>query len=326
MSRVLITGVNGFIGSKLAEELVEKGYDVYGLMKYVTGRDNKSIEKLSKTIVTINGDIADYNSMIKIMKEVMPDYVIHLGALSPVRLSFELPFEFQNTNYIGTLNVAHALLQLPDFQSRRLVVASTAEVYGIQPEDKPFTENLPLLPSSPYSVSKAAMDMYIRMMMTNFNLNATVMRCTNTYGRRFGKGFMVEYILTEMLKGNKVYIGAPDSIRDYMYVDDHTSAYIKVMESDKGKGEVFNVGTGIGTNNKELAFMIADRLDFDKKNIIIGSYPPGYPYRPLSSDQPYLVLDASKIKSVLGWRPKTDIIGGLDKVIDFWKPFEGREG
>jgi nucleoside-diphosphate-sugar epimerase len=122
-----------------------------------------------------------------------------------------------------------------------------------------------------------------------------------------------------MLKGNKVYIGAPDSVRDYMFVTDHTSAYITAMENSKGRGEVFNAGTGIGTSNKELALMIADKLDFDKNNIILGSYPPGYPHRPLVSDQPYLVLNASKIQKIVGWKPEVNLSDGLDKIIDFWK-------
>ena len=318
MSRVLVTGVNGFIGSQLAEDLIKKGHDVYGLVKYVVGRDMKPIESLLENVVLLTGDISDYNSVSKLLREIMPDYIIHLAALSPVRFSFELPFEFQTANYIGTLNIAHSMLTLPDAEARRLIVASTAEVYGIQPENKPFVEHLALKPSSPYSVSKAAMDMYIRMMMGSFNLNATVMRCTNTYGRKFSKGFIVEYLVTEMLKGNKIYIGAPDSIRDYMFVDDHVSAYTSAMD-EKGRGEVFNAATGIATSNKELAFMIADKIGFDRNNIVLGSYPPNYPHRPLASDQPYLVLDATKIKTKLGWKTTLDLDKGLDRVIEFWK-------
>jgi dTDP-glucose 4,6-dehydratase len=156
------------------------------------------------------------------------------------------------------------------------------------------------------------------MMSKTFNLNATVMRCTNTYGRKFSKGFIVEYLVTEMLKGNKIYVGAPDSIRDYMYINDHVSAYIAAM-GEKARGEVFNAATGIATSNKDLAFMIADKLGFDKKNIVLGSYPPGYPHRPVVSDQPYLVLDATKIKNKLGWKVTVDLDKGLDKVIEFWK-------
>lgn len=313
--KVLITGITGFIGGYLAEKLIEKGYDVYGIVKFVVARDTERL----KNVKILTCDISDYNAVLNTLSNILPDYVIHLAALSPVRLSFELPFEFQAANYLGSLNMAHAMLKLPDFENRRLVVASTAEVYGIQPENKPFTEDMPLLPSSPYSVSKAAMDMYIRMMVNSFNLNATIMRCTNTYGRKYEKGFIVEYLITEMLKGNKIYIGAPNSTRDYMYVDDHVDAYIRAMESPEAKGEVFNAATGIATTNSKLAIKIAEKIGFDKSNIVLGAYPPNYPHRPLPSDQPYLVLDASKIKAKLGWKVTADLDTGLLKTIDYWK-------
>lgn len=318
MKRVLITGVTGFIGSHLAKKLIERGYEVYGLVKYVVGRDMELLKSELAGVKLFTCDIADYNSVLATLRTILPDYVLHLGALSPVRLSFELPFEFQTANYIGSLNIAHTLLKLPDFESRRLVVASTAEVYGLQPKEQPFTEELPLLPSSPYAVSKAAMDMYIRMLVTTSELNAAVMRCTNTYGRKHGTGFIVEYIITEMLKGNKIYIGAPDSVRDYMYVDDHVDAYIRVMESKEAKGGAFNAATGVATKNSELAIKIAEKIGFDKSKLILGAYPPGYPHRPLASDQPYLVLNASKIRK-LGWKPTVGLDAGLQKTIDFWR-------
>ena len=316
--RVLITGVTGFIGSHIAPELIKRGYDVYGVIKHVVGRDLRMLEGISKDLKIVTCDIIDYNSVYNTLKNINPDFVIHLAALSPVRLSFEKPFEFQMTNYIGTLNIAHSMLKLPDYESRRLIVASTAEVYGIQPENKPFTENMALKPSSPYSVSKAAKDMYIRMMINSFDLNATIMRCVNTYGRKYSKGFIVEYLITEMLKRNKIYIGAPSSIRDYMYVDNHVDAYIKAMESPKARGEVFNASTGMGTKNQDLAFKIAEKIDFDKDNIVLGSYPPGYPHRPLASDQPYLVLDSTKIRRILGWGPTLTLDKGLDRTIGYW--------
>lgn len=315
---VLITGVTGFIGGQLAERLIEKGYNVYGLIKYVVSRDIKKLDHISKDLTLTTCDITDYNAVRSTLKNINPDFVIHLAAMSPVRLSFEHPFEYQQNNYMGSLNIAHSMLELPDSASRRLIVASTAEVYGIQPENRPFTENMPLKPSSPYSVSKAAMDMYIRMMMNSFNLNATVMRCVNTYGRKFDAGFIVEYLVTEMLKGNKIYIGAPDSTRDYMYVDDHVNAYIMAMESPKARGETFNASTGIATKNRELAYKIAEKIGFDKDKIFLGAYPPGYPSRPLASDQPYLVLDSTKIRTMLGWKPTVTLDEGLERVIEHW--------
>ncbi|MEM5797295.1 MAG: SDR family NAD(P)-dependent oxidoreductase [Candidatus Aenigmatarchaeota archaeon] len=314
---VLITGVTGFIGSHLAKELVEKNYEVYGIARYAVSRNKELIKEFLKDVTLLTADITDFHAIQNIFKSINPDYVLHTAALTPVRLSFERPFENIQSNIIGTMNIAHAMLGLSDYETRKLIAASTAEVYGLQ-KINPIPEDVQLNPTSPYAVSKAAADMYIRMMCHIFGLNAIILRPTNTYGRKFETGFLVEYLITEMLKGNKVYVGAPDSIRDYMYVTDHVEAYKKAMES-KISGEVFNVAPGFGITNKELAFKIAELIGFDKNNIVLGSYPPGYPFRPIVSDQPYIVLDSRKIKEKLGWEAKVSLEEGLKKTIEYWK-------
>jgi nucleoside-diphosphate-sugar epimerase len=157
------------------------------------------------------------------------------------------------------------------------------------------------------------------MMFQTYNLNGTILRSTNTYGRKFDTSFVIEYLVTQMLKGEKVYIGAPGSARDYMYVGDHVNAYLLAIKSAKAKGQVYNVGTGVCTSNKELAEMIAEKIGYDKRRIVFGSYPPGYPYRPPISDQPYIVLDSTKIKKELNWAPKVSLKDGIDKVIAYFK-------
>jgi len=270
-----------------------------------------------RDVVLVSGDISDYVSMRNATKAVNPDVIFHLAALSPVRDSFERPFEYQQANYIGTMNVAHALLELQDPKTRKLIAASTAEVYGTQ-ANEPLREELPLHPSSPYAVSKAAGDLYLRMMFQSFDLNGTVLRPANSYGRKFDTSFLIEYLVTQMLKGEKIYIGAPDSIRDYMYVDDHVNAYVLAMKNAKAKGQIYNVGTMVGISNRALALMIAERIGFDEKSIVFGSYPPGYPYRPLISDQTSIVLDSNKIKNDLGWTPKTSLSEGIDLVVHYF--------
>ena len=318
MTRVLITGISGFIGSHLAAKLVKDSTEVYGITRRVANRNLEVLGDILRDVTLVSGDVSDYVSIRNAVKAVNPDVIFHLAALSPVRDSFERPFEYQQANYIGTMNVAHSMLELQDPQTRKLIAASTAEVYGIQ-ANEPLREELPLCPSSPYAVSKAAGDLYLRMMFHSFDLNGTLLRPTNSYGRKFDTGFLIEYLVTQMLKGEKIYIGAPDSVRDYMYVDDHVNAYVLAMKSAKAKGQVYNVGTTIGVSNKELAFMIAKKIGFDKKNIVTGSYPPGYPYRPLISDQASIVLDSSKIRKDLNWAPKTSLSEGLDKVIDYFR-------
>jgi len=318
MTRVLITGIMGFIGSHLAQKLVDENVEVYGVVRRVASRNMDVIHNLLQDITLISGDISDYVSILNAVKTANPDVIFHLAALSPVRDSFERPFEYQHANYIGTMNIAHSLLELQDPQTRKLIAASTAEVYGIQP-NVPLKENLPLHPSSPYAVSKAAADLYLRMMFNSFSLNGTILRPTNSYGRKFDTSFIVEYIVTQMLKGQKVYIGSPGSVRDYMYVDDHVNSYMLSMTNANANGQVYNVGTGIGVSNKELAIMIANKVGFDEKNLVFGSYPPGYPYRPLISDQTSIVLDSTKIRKELGWKPTVSLAEGIDRVISYFR-------
>jgi nucleoside-diphosphate-sugar epimerase len=316
--KILITGILGFVGSHLAQRLVKEGHEVYGLVRRVACRNIDPLGETGKEITLVSGDITDYASTRNALKIANPDIVFHLAALSPVRDSFERPFEYQQANFVGTMNVAHSLLELPDSEKRKIFAASTAEVYGIQ-GDQPLTEDLALKPSSPYSVTKAAGDMYLQMMFTSFNLHGTVLRPTNSYGRKYEKNFMVEYLVTQMLKGESLYIGAPDSVRDYMHVDDHVNAYVLASKNPKANGQVYNAGTGIGVTNRQLTEMIAKKVGYDIKKVKFGSYPPGYPLRPLSSDQPYLVLDATKIKKELNWTPKINLSEGLDKAIAYFK-------
>lgn len=318
MTTALVTGITGFIGSRLAEKLVEADYDVFGLVRPCASRDLKPIEQIQGEITLLSGDLTSLNSVTNVLRTANPDMVFHLAALSPVRYSFEHPFQYQDANYLGTLNLVHSILELTDFKKRRLLAASSAEVYGMQP-NAPFKEEQPLNPTSPYAVSKAATDMYVRMAARVFDLNSVVMRPTNTYGRKREKAFIVEYLITSMLAGQKVFVGAPDSVRDYLYVDDHVAAYMLAAERDTAPGEVFNFGSGIGTSNRDLALECSEILNFDTKDIVFGSYPPGYPTRPLISDQPYIVLDSKRAREQLGWEPKIRLEQGLRMVADHWK-------
>ncbi|MDD5181718.1 MAG: GDP-mannose 4,6-dehydratase [Candidatus Nanoarchaeia archaeon] len=321
MKKVLITGVTGFIGSHLAQALSKKKeYAVYGLVKHSASRNTEGLKPFLKDIRIKECDISDFHSVSRTLREINPDVVVHLAALSPVRDSFESPISYVQANIIGTLNIAHALTETPNFENKKMIYASTAEVYGILNDKKPANESRELYPSSPYAATKKMTDEYIRLLMPLlYKLNTTVMRCVNSYGRKLDTSFMVEYLVTTMLKGEKVYVGAPDSLRDYMYVDDHVNAYIKAIEHPEIRGEAFNVSTGTVLSNKELAFKIADIIGYDKKMIVLGQYPPGYPSRPLQSDQPFINLDSSKIRKKMGWAHTVELDEGLKRTVAYWK-------
>jgi GDP-mannose 4,6-dehydratase len=316
--KVFITGLTGFIGSELAKNLVQEGHEVFGLVRHVIGRDFSSINSIRDKINLITGDVTDYFSIKHCLEKIKPDVVLHLAALSPVRLSFEHPLDYQKSVFLGTVNIAEAIKELFGTDKVRLVVASTAEVYGIQ-EETPFTENLRLEPSSPYAVAKASMDMYIRMLIRVYDFNAVVIRTSNTFGRKYDPGFFTEYLITQMLRGEEIYIGAPDSVRDYTYVDNHVLGYLLAMRVPGARGNVFNIAGGKGYTNKEWALKIAELIHFPLEKIHFGEYPPGYPYRPLASDQPYLVLNPEKAKKFLGWNEMVSPDEGLKKIIEYWK-------
>jgi nucleoside-diphosphate-sugar epimerase len=317
MKKIFITGVTGFIGSHLAKEL-SAANEVYGALRPCVSRDLKPFQPFFEKVKLVRCDITDQSSVQNCLTNINPDVVIHLAALSPVRDSFETPMAYVRANVDGTLHVAHGMLKLPGFEKKRLLYASTAEVYGIQ-EKHCVPEDAALNPSSPYANTKSMTDTYLRMMAPVYGLNTTIMRCINSYGRKFDTGFFVEYVVTAMLRGEKVYVGAPDSTRDYMYVNDHVNAYLCALKHPEIRGEAFNATPGGAIYNRDVTYQIADMIGFSKKKILFGKYPPGYPHRPLASDQPHIDLDSTKIRKVLGWKPTVKLEDGLVRTIEYWK-------
>jgi nucleoside-diphosphate-sugar epimerase len=316
MSNILITGCTGFIGSELTQRLVEKGDNIYGLVRHASRRDLRPLDTVLDRLHLIEGDLTQYHSVCSAISASNPQFIFHLGALTPVRLSFEDPFPYLSTNINGTVNLVHAISE--NCPKTRLIVASTAEVYGWQRQRKPFKEDGPLNPASPYAVSKEAADRYIQMAIKVYGLRATILRPNNTYGRGIERNFFTEYLISTMLDGKSCYVGAPDSVRDYMFVDDHVNAYILSMKSEKAIGKVFNVSPGSPVTNGELAEAVSKLLGFTGE-IIHGSYPPGYPQRPATWDPDYLVLDNSRIRKVLGWQASVSLKEGLARTIDIWR-------
>ena len=264
----------------------------------------------------VEGDLGRYHSVLSAVQASEPNVIFHLGALTPVRLSFDDPYPYITANFDGTVNLVHAVLD--ETPNSRLIVASTAEVYGWQDGDKPIREDALLNPASPYAVTKVAADQYVQMASKVYHLNGTVLRPINSYGRTGESGFLVEYLISKMLAGETCYLGTPDSVRDYMYAEDHVTAYVEAANNPKAVGKVYNVSPGNPVTNADLAKRLTHLTGFSSK-IVFGSYPPGYPQRPSSQDPAYLVLDSSKITRELGWKPKFTLDQGLKLTVDMWK-------
>ena len=302
MNKILITGTTGFIAGEMIPKLVSDDHNLYGIARYVTGR----VAPIAG-IQTYFCDLRDGFAIRKIVREVQPDTVIHVGAMSRVSESYDRGQEYVESNLIGTINLAEACLrEVHNF--KQFIFAATSEMYGnngyeIQNETNPRT------PASPYAVSKVACENYLKYMIDAYQFPATTMIPFNTYNRKRDFHFFMEKTISQMLTKDKVYLIDPEPIRDWMFVDDHVNAYLTCLENPKAIGQTFNFCTGFGYSIKETADMIADLIDF-KGEIIWNSAPK----RPAESK--VIIGDNTKARHVLGWCPLVELKEGLQRTIN----------
>jgi len=303
--RVLVTGGTGFIGSHLIPKLIEKGYDVWSLERYVAGRIGQSHD-----VKTVYADLNDGFTIRKAIKKVKPEEVIHLASISAVAYSYEHPQEVMGTNLIGTINLAEACLRETD-NFKRFLFAGTSEEYGNNGFEVQTEEN-PLCPASPYAVSKVACEKYLLYMREAYDFPITILRPFNTYGRKKDYHFLIEKTIVQMLMQKTVRLVDPTPVRDWMYVADHVSAYLTCLENEKAIGETFNFCTGKGYTVEETIKKISRLIGFNSE-IQWGSAPE----RP--SESRVIIGSYKKANKVLGWSPKYSLEDGLKETIEYWR-------
>jgi len=308
MTRILITGCTGFIGRFLSKKLVERGYEVYGL----TRRDKFFSKELP--IHYVYGDLKDEKSLEKALLKARPDIILHLAALTPVRFSFNKPREYAEVNYIGTVNLVQAVVR-KKVKLKQFVHASTSEVY--KSKDGLISEGDPLFGGTPYGISKAAADFYIQSAGLAFDLPYTILRPANTFGRPFNlpeeaKGYLIEKCIIQMLTQKKAYFdGHPHPKRCFLYVEDHTNAYLSILEKEKAIQEVFNVSPNNPTSVGEVVSLIGKLTGFQGE-IVWGVKPRPY-------DPPSICPSGNKIMRKIGWKAKYTLEEGLKKTIAYWR-------
>jgi len=306
MKKVLITGVTGFIGKKLAMELIED-YEVHGLVR---GDDGDLPIKYHEA------DLLDYEALKNVVKAVEPHFVIHLAAQTEVEKSFYDPTSFSETNYVGTVNLIEAIHHAEVKNLELFVFSSTMETYGWQDKKDwvAFNEQTPQYPNAPYAVAKLACEYYIQYAARTYGLPYTILRQTNSYGRNDNDFFVVEQFITQMLKNDKeVHFGNREPYRNFLHIDDLLELYKKIIKNvDLCKNEVFCTGPENVIQIEELAYKIADLIGWDGK-IYWGKKPerPGEIY--------YLNSNNDKAKKILGWEPKIDLTSGLITTINEWQ-------
>lgn len=301
--KILIDGVTGFIGGYLAPKLQETGHSVYGLERYVTARHVLGVKR---NIPTFYADIKDSFKIRHIIRHLQPEVVIHLAAISAVSYSYDRPLEVLETNFNATVNLAESCLREND-KLRHFLMAGTSESYGNQTEF-PIKETAKLKPNSPYAVSKAAADLYLQYMFEAYDFPVTVIRPFNTFGRRDNEHFVVERIISQMLRGESVRLGDPEPVRDFMYVDDHVKGYVAAICNEKAIGEAINVCTGEEISIRNLVNLLTGLVGFEG-HVEYGTIPK----RPLDIDR--LVGDNRKAKKLLNWQPEINLEKGLSLTI-----------
>jgi len=308
--RVLLTGSTGFVGSHLAPKLKGEGYDVYSIVRHVAGRYEylKSEEEQH-----VFADLTDFTRVRKIVEEVSPHVVIHLAAKTPVSLSFKEPIDFWEITATGTVNLAEACRDVKSLE--RFIHASTSEVYGVQ-EEFPIKETAPYHPVSPYACAKVAAEHYLKMLHEVYDFPVIIARPFNTFGRTTSKHYVTERAITTLLEHGEIRLWNPHSVRDFLYVEDHVTGYLALLE--KGKvGETYNICTSKGYSIKELAEKIIELVGYGKANFSLA--------KDRAFEIPKLVGDNSELRG-LGWSPKYDLDAGLRETIAGWKELLKFEG
>ncbi len=317
--KILITGADGFIGSHLTEALVRQGHDVRAFTLYNSfnawGWLDHCENDVQNQFEVFQGDVRDPNGVRTAMKD--RDVVLHLAALIAIPYSYHSPDTYVDTNVKGTLNVLQAAR---DLGVSRVIHTSTSEVYGTA-KFVPITEDHPLKGQSPYSATKIAADQLAIAFHASFGLPVVTVRPFNTYGPRQSARAVIPTIITQLASGKRrIKLGSVSPTRDFNYVQDTVDGFIAAMQSDKGLGEVVNIGSNfevsIGDTAQTIAQLMGAQIEVESDEVRV---------RPRFSEVERLWACNQKAREMFGWEPafgsREGFERGLQKTIDwFVKP------
>lgn len=313
MSRLLVTGGAGFIGSNFVHHVIQNTDHHVTVLDALTYAGNRrSLEGLSEDRLSfVHGDITDATLVDGLFGDA--DAVVHYAAESHNDNSLNDPRPFLDTNIIGT----YTLLEAARRHDVRLHHISTDEVYGDLELDDPerFTENTPYNPSSPYSSTKAGSDLLVRAWVRSFGVRATISNCSNNYGPYQHVEKFIPRQITNVVRGirPKLY-GAGENVRDWIHADDHSSAVLTIL--DKGViGETYLIGADGERNNKDVVELILTMMGQPADAYDHVTDRAGHDLR--------YAIDSTKLRTELGWSPQfSDFEGGLRATIDWYRDNE----
>jgi UDP-glucose 4-epimerase len=308
MPSILITGGAGFIGSHIAREALDRGFDVKILDNFFAG-NMKTVSDISDKVEIVKGDILDSELLKKEFKGI--DFVSHQAALRSVPVSLKEPLNYNNVNINGTLNVLEAARQC---DVKRVVFASSSSVYG-ETESLPEKETYTPKPISPYGITKLAGELYMQSFYKLYGLETVSLRYFNVFGPGNDPDSKYTTLIPLFIKTisngeSPVIFGDGSMSRDFTYVKDIANANILACTADNSAGEIFNIGHGKNISVEEVTKKI---VEFFGKDMEIKHREDR------AGDVHHSLADISKAKRILGYEPKYDFDTGLKETIEWFK-------
>jgi len=328
MSKILVTGGAGFIGSNfILQQIQDEAVSIVNLDKLTYAGNVRNLDPIAehKRYTFVHGDIADRALVRRLLEEHMPSAIVHFAAESHVDRSIHGPEDFIQTNINGTFALleeakAHwAGLSGEDKQRFRFLHVSTDEVYGsLGPDDPAFSERTQYAPNSPYAASKAASDHLVRAYHHTYGLPTLTTNCSNNYGPFQFPEKLIPLMILNARDGKPLPVyGDGKNVRDWLYVEDHCEAIATVLR--RGRiGQTYNIGGWNEKQNLEIVQTICDlvdkiapRLKSPRRNLItFVKDRPGH-------DRRY-AMNADKIERELGWKPKETFESGIHKTVHWY--------
>jgi len=313
MGKILVTGAGGFIGSHLTEELVRQGEEIRAFVRYNSRDDRGLLEELPKEIrnqmEVVMGDLKDPDGVKKAVKGCSK--IFHLGALIAIPYSYVHPFDFIQTNVIGTANLLNACLEISSVE--KIVHTSSSEVYGTA-HYTPIDEKHPLQAQSPYAASKIAADKLAESYYLSFNLPIATIRPFNTFGPRQSLRAVIPTIISQALEGKRIKLGNTTPRRDFLFVRDTVRGFIALGKCEEAIGKAVNVGVGKDISIEEVMKKILGlmgkegQVEIEDRRI-----------RPEKSEVLQLLSDTRLAQALFGWTPRYSLEDGLRETIEWYR-------
>jgi dTDP-glucose 4,6-dehydratase len=319
--RLLVTGGAGFIGSNFVRHAVAAGYDVVVYDALTYAGDRRSLADLKGRFTFVLGDIGDFDRSIETLESEEIDAIVNFAAESHNSLAVVDPGRFFRTNVLGTQTLLEAARRAG---TARFHHVSTCEVYGdlALDSDEKFTEESPYRPRTPYNASKAGADHAVRAYHETYGMAVTITNCCNNYGPHQFPEKVIPLFATLAIDDQPLPLYASTANRrEWLHVDDHCRAILSVLQNGR-IGETYHVGSGVEASVEEIADGVLAALGKPASLKTIVPDRPGH-------DRRYL-LDSTKIRTELGWRPTVDFAAGLPATVGWyasnrawWEPLRG---